>query len=324
MNVAGRVVLTSACPAAIFGGSVPLVPSAQCVCVCVRMPHDATPRTAQGRVQLLQPTPQLRLPSAANCHRKALSHATFWFLLLQGKPTLRQPLCYSVCPLHARMRARVSLSLSLSPPIFPLPPFQPCPPSPSSSYSLPPSLSLSLSFSLLLSLFLSPSLSLSLSLSLSFSLFFSLPLSLSLSLSLPRRWHAIPPRPLGPPSSSLVLTPPRALLHAPPPSTQDRIIEQLKKLGCSCDWSRKRFTMDEECNVAVRALFKRMFDEGLIYRGDYLVNWDPVTQTALADDEVTCSPYLCAAPGRLALEGGEGCPLPLRSDSSPHPNQTCH
>ncbi|MFA6118675.1 MAG: valine--tRNA ligase [Parachlamydiales bacterium] len=64
------------------------------------------------------------------------------------------------------------------------------------------------------------------------------------------------------------------------------ILSQLKKLGCSCDWSRLRFTMDEKSNRAVRVIFKKMFDEGLIYRGDYLVNWDPITQTALADDEV--------------------------------------
>ncbi|MFN0064736.1 MAG: valine--tRNA ligase [Chlamydiales bacterium] len=64
------------------------------------------------------------------------------------------------------------------------------------------------------------------------------------------------------------------------------ILSQLRKIGCSCDWSRLRFTMDEGCNFAVRSLFKRLFDKGLIYRGDYLVNWDPVTETALADDEV--------------------------------------
>ncbi len=68
--------------------------------------------------------------------------------------------------------------------------------------------------------------------------------------------------------------------------SESRIIDQLKKVGCSCDWMRKRFTMDKDANLAVRTLFKKMFDEGLIYRGDYLVNWDPVTQTALADDEV--------------------------------------
>jgi valyl-tRNA synthetase len=68
--------------------------------------------------------------------------------------------------------------------------------------------------------------------------------------------------------------------------SQSQILSQLKKLGCSCDWSRLAFTMDEKRNHAVRALFKKMFDAGLIYRGDYLVNWDPITQTALADDEV--------------------------------------
>lgn len=67
---------------------------------------------------------------------------------------------------------------------------------------------------------------------------------------------------------------------------EGQILSQLKKLGCSCDWSRLRFTMDEGCNRAVRTVFKKMFDDGLIYRGDYLVNWDPVNQTALSDDEV--------------------------------------
>lgn len=64
------------------------------------------------------------------------------------------------------------------------------------------------------------------------------------------------------------------------------ILNQLKRLGASCDWSRLRFTMDEKNNQAVRQMFKKLFDAKLIYRGDYLVNWDPVTQTALADDEV--------------------------------------
>lgn len=68
--------------------------------------------------------------------------------------------------------------------------------------------------------------------------------------------------------------------------SEARILEQLHHLGCSYDVSRLRFTLDAGCNRAVKVLFKRMFDEGLIYRGLYLVNWDPVTQTALADDEV--------------------------------------
>jgi valyl-tRNA synthetase len=68
--------------------------------------------------------------------------------------------------------------------------------------------------------------------------------------------------------------------------SEGRIISQIQRLGCSCDWSRQRFTMDAGNNQAVRSVFKKMYDDGLIYRGDYLVNWDPVTQTALADDEV--------------------------------------
>src|SRR3990167_6175294 len=68
--------------------------------------------------------------------------------------------------------------------------------------------------------------------------------------------------------------------------SQHQILGQLKKLGCSCDWDRLRFTMDEENNLAVRTAFKKMYDDGLIYQGDYLVNWDPVAQTALSDDEV--------------------------------------
>ena len=64
------------------------------------------------------------------------------------------------------------------------------------------------------------------------------------------------------------------------------IIRQFKSLGCSCDWQRERFTMDEGLSRAVRVVFKRLFDEGLIYRGNYLVNWSPKLQTALSDDEV--------------------------------------
>lgn len=67
---------------------------------------------------------------------------------------------------------------------------------------------------------------------------------------------------------------------------EHQILGQLKKLGASCDWSRLRFTMDEGNNRAVRVIFKKLYDEGLIYQGLYLVNWDPLTQTALADDEV--------------------------------------
>jgi valyl-tRNA synthetase len=64
------------------------------------------------------------------------------------------------------------------------------------------------------------------------------------------------------------------------------ITAQLKAMGCSCDWDRQRFTMDEQCAAAVREAFFRLFRDGLIYRGKRLVNWDPVLQTAVADDEV--------------------------------------
>ncbi len=67
---------------------------------------------------------------------------------------------------------------------------------------------------------------------------------------------------------------------------QKEILSQIKRLGCSCDYSRPKFTLDPEINQAVLKLFKKLFDEKLIYRGYYLVNWDPITQTALADDEV--------------------------------------
>ena len=67
---------------------------------------------------------------------------------------------------------------------------------------------------------------------------------------------------------------------------EETITNQLKAMGCSCDWSRQAFTMDEPRSAAVREAFFRLFKDGLIYRGKRLVNWDPVTQTALADDEV--------------------------------------
>jgi valyl-tRNA synthetase len=64
------------------------------------------------------------------------------------------------------------------------------------------------------------------------------------------------------------------------------IIEQLKALGCSCDWSRLRFTLDEGLSAAVREVFVQLYNEGLIYRGEYLTNWCPRCSTALSDLEV--------------------------------------
>ena len=85
------------------------------------------------------------------------------------------------------------------------------------------------------------------------------------------------------------------------------ILTQLSEMGASCDFDRTRFTMDDVCAAAVRAAFFRLFDDGLIYRGKRLVNWDPVTGTALADDEVEMEEvdghmwYL-----RYPLEDGDG------------------
>ncbi len=65
-----------------------------------------------------------------------------------------------------------------------------------------------------------------------------------------------------------------------------RIVEQLKKLGSSCDWSRERFTMDEGLSNAVKEAFIRLYQKGLIYRGDRIINWCPDCKTALSDAEV--------------------------------------
>ena len=66
----------------------------------------------------------------------------------------------------------------------------------------------------------------------------------------------------------------------------DRIINQLKKLGCSCDWERERFTMDEGCSKAVREVFVNLYEKGLIYKGNKIINWCPSCTTALSDAEV--------------------------------------
>ncbi len=67
---------------------------------------------------------------------------------------------------------------------------------------------------------------------------------------------------------------------------QARIIAQQQRMGCSCDWQRQRFTMDEVCARAVRHNFFKMFVDGLIFRGKRLVNWDPVLRTSISDDEI--------------------------------------
>src|SRR3984885_12334186 len=70
----------------------------------------------------------------------------------------------------------------------------------------------------------------------------------------------------------------------------DIIINQLKKLGCSCDWTRERFTMDPEYSRCVQKVFVELYKKGLIYRGKRMVNWCPATQTALSDEEVEMKP----------------------------------
>ncbi len=66
----------------------------------------------------------------------------------------------------------------------------------------------------------------------------------------------------------------------------DTIVMQMKKMGCSLDWSREAFTLDEKRNLAVKTVFKKMYDDGLIYRGHKVVNWDPKGQTTISDDEI--------------------------------------
>ena len=64
------------------------------------------------------------------------------------------------------------------------------------------------------------------------------------------------------------------------------IINQLKKLGSSCDWDRERFTMDEGCSDAVLEVFVKLYEKGYIYKGSRIINWCPVCQTSISDAEV--------------------------------------
>ncbi len=68
--------------------------------------------------------------------------------------------------------------------------------------------------------------------------------------------------------------------------SHDTIVSQIKVMGASCDWSREAFTLDNSRNLAVNTMFKKMYDDGLIYRGHRAVNWDPKGQTTIADDEI--------------------------------------
>lgn len=69
-------------------------------------------------------------------------------------------------------------------------------------------------------------------------------------------------------------------------NSEDTILKQVRRMGASLDWSRYAYTLDEKRNLAVSTAFKRMYDAGLIYRGDRIVNWDPKGQTTISDDEI--------------------------------------
>ena len=68
--------------------------------------------------------------------------------------------------------------------------------------------------------------------------------------------------------------------------SHDTIVTQMKKMGSSVDWSREAFTLDEKRNLAVKTAFKKMYEDGLIYRGNRIINWDPKMQTTVSDDEI--------------------------------------
>ncbi|MGA2583796.1 MAG: valine--tRNA ligase [Tepidisphaeraceae bacterium] len=113
-----------------------------------------------------------------------------------------------------------------------------------------------------------------------------------------------------------------------------RILEQLKRLGCSCDWERTRFTLDDMCARAVRETFFKLFKDGLIYRGKRLVNWDVHLQTSISDDEIYHEtvktslwhirypiedPALSPSPGTPGEGRGEGSSS-SDSKNAPHPS----
>ncbi len=69
-------------------------------------------------------------------------------------------------------------------------------------------------------------------------------------------------------------------------ASHDTIANQVRKMGASVDWSREAYTLDEKRSLAVRTAFKKMYDDGLIYQGDRIINWDPKGQTTISDDEI--------------------------------------
>ena len=109
------------------------------------------------------------------------------------------------------------------------------------------------------------------------------------------------------------------------------IVEQLKRLGCSCDWSRQRYTLDDNYVHAVQKVFVDLYRKGLIYRGRRMINWDPAAQTALSDEEVVSKPHkgnlyyvryeIAEKPGRF-LEVATTRPETIMADTAMafHPN----
>src|SRR5438876_8699851 len=90
------------------------------------------------------------------------------------------------------------------------------------------------------------------------------------------------------------------------------IVEQLKRLGCSCDWSRQRYTLDDGYARAVQKIFVDLYNKGLIYRGRRMINWDPAAQTALSDEEVVSKPqkgYLYFVRYEIVEESSASVPL---------------
>ena len=90
--------------------------------------------------------------------------------------------------------------------------------------------------------------------------------------------------------------------------SHDIIVSQIKALGASCDWSREAFTLDEKRSEAVRAMFKKMHDDGLIYRGNRIVNWDPKGQTTISDDEIV---YVEEKTTLYAFRYAKDFPIPI-------------
>lgn len=91
-------------------------------------------------------------------------------------------------------------------------------------------------------------------------------------------------------------------------NSHDTIVGQMKKMGASVDWESEAYTLDEKRNKAVIEAFKRMYDDGLIYRGNRIVNWDPVGQTTVSDDEVVHKPVKAKL---YTFKYSSDCPIPI-------------